>query len=247
MATTIKSTVPLWCVPCRISPSRLLTPTRFSKRWWKMATTNSRVSPELPHTDAHSRPIAACMDDQLVDAIKHLASDPTADTKVRRKLLSILASWNNEFKNDPSLSTIAGLYRQCRRSHARSESADAQIRSTPNDKDVAKKRAKQDAKERARKAEEEARQKKNRPRRASFNFEAVSITPARSPPTSHIVFRRNPKFGHRLQTPFRHQVTWSMRSCWSIATKRASPPIPAFRSAFRMPRQLARPSSGTYR
>jgi hypothetical protein len=115
------------------------------------------------------------MDDQLVDAIKHLASDPTADTKVRRKLLSILASWNTEFKSDPSLSTIAGLYRQCRRSHARSESAEAQfLRSmpTPNDKDAAKKRAKQDAKERARKAEEEARQKKNRPSRTPFNFEA---------------------------------------------------------------------------
>ncbi|KAH0838139.1 hypothetical protein J3R83DRAFT_6390 [Lanmaoa asiatica] len=124
----------------------------------------------------------ACMDEQLVDAIRHLASDPTADTRVKRKLLSILASWNTQFKNDPSLSTIAGLYRQSRpidrRSHGRSESADIQflrsIGSSPNDKDAAKKRAKQekeDAKERARKADEEAR-KKNRPRRAPFNFEA---------------------------------------------------------------------------
>ncbi|KAG8219635.1 hypothetical protein J3R82DRAFT_590 [Butyriboletus roseoflavus] len=118
----------------------------------------------------------ACMDDQLVDAIKHLASDPTADTKVRRKLLSILASWNTQFKNDPSLSTIAGLYKQSRpidrRSHGRSESADAQFR---NDKDAAKKRAKQekeDAKEKARKADEEARQNTVRSRRAPFDFEA---------------------------------------------------------------------------
>lgn len=130
------------------------------------------------------------MDDQLVDAIRHLASDPTADTKVKKKLLSILASWNTQFKNDPSLSTIAGLYRPFdRRSHARSESADAQLfRATglsPSDKDAAKKRAKQekeDAKERARKAEQDARQKKNRARRAPFNFEAVSIAQSCSPP-----------------------------------------------------------------
>ncbi|KAG6380999.1 hypothetical protein JVT61DRAFT_5394 [Boletus reticuloceps] len=118
---------------------------------------------------------AACVDDQLIDAIKHLASDPTADIKVRKKLRSIIASWSTQFKNDPSLSTIASLYKQPRTSHARSESADAHVlRSTPTDKDAAKKRAKQekqDAKERARKAEEEARQR-NRSRRAPFNFEA---------------------------------------------------------------------------
>jgi hypothetical protein len=116
------------------------------------------------------------MDDQLIDALKHLSSDPSADTKVKKKLVSILAAWSTQFKNDPSLSSIAGLYRQSRRSHVRSESADAQIqRSPPSDKDTAKKRAKQEkaeAKERARKAEEQARRQRNRSRGAPFNFEA---------------------------------------------------------------------------
>ena len=144
------------------------------------------------------------MDDQLVDAIKHLASDPTADTKVKKKLLSILASWSTQFKNDPSLSTIAGLYKQSRpidrRSHGRSESADTPFRTTPtspNDKDAAKKRAKQekeDAKERTRKADEEARQLRIRSRKAPFNFDTVSITSVHSPRTSHTLFRRNPKY-----------------------------------------------------
>ncbi|KAF8445740.1 hypothetical protein L210DRAFT_3610345 [Boletus edulis BED1] len=117
----------------------------------------------------------ACVDDQLIDAIKHLASDPTADVKVRKKVRSIIASWSTQFKNDPSLSTIASLYKPPRTFHARSQSADANVlRPTPIDKDAAKKRAKQekqDAKERARKAEEEARQR-NRSRRPPFNFEA---------------------------------------------------------------------------
>ncbi|KAG9314185.1 hypothetical protein JVU11DRAFT_4971 [Chiua virens] len=118
----------------------------------------------------------AYMDDQLIDALKQLASDPIADTKVKKKLVSILASWSTQFKNDPSMSTIAGLYRYSRpndrRSHARSESADTTFLS-PYDKDIAKKRAKQekeDAKERARRAEEEARQNKNRSRRAAFQL-----------------------------------------------------------------------------
>lgn len=137
------------------------------------------------------------MDDQLIDAIKHLASDPVADTKVKKKLLSILASWSTQFKNDPSLSTIAGLYR---RSHGRSESADPHFLYSTGvfpHKAAAKKQAKhekEDSKERARKADEEARQKKNRSRRGPFNFEAVSITPISSRRTPHIVLRRNPKY-----------------------------------------------------
>ncbi|KAF9229057.1 hypothetical protein BS17DRAFT_722352 [Gyrodon lividus] len=124
-----------------------------------------------------------CMDDSLVDAIKQLAFDPLADTKVKKKLLSILASWNVQFRNDPSMSTVAGLYKQCRpldrRPHGHSNSADLDALynaglSSINEKE-AKQRAKQEkeaAKERARKAEEEARKKRSRPRRAPFNFEA---------------------------------------------------------------------------
>lgn len=160
----------------------------------------------LPDHDPRSRleRAAACMDDHLIDALRQLAVDPIADTKVKKKLLSMLASWSVQFKNDPSLSTIAGLYRQARpidrRSHTRSESADAPFHraaglSPTPDKDSAKRRAKQEkeeAKERARKAEEEARQHRNRPRRAPFNFEAVSVVPSSRRTTAYSrVFRRN--------------------------------------------------------
>ncbi|KAF9244503.1 hypothetical protein BU15DRAFT_42020 [Melanogaster broomeanus] len=125
-----------------------------------------------------------CMDDQLIDAVKQLASDPLTDTKVKKKLLSVLASWHVQFKDVPSMSTVAGLYRQCRppdvRSHGRSHSADVDSAlynaglSSVNEKEAAKKRAKEEkeaAKEKARRSEEEARRLKNRPRRAPFNFE----------------------------------------------------------------------------
>ncbi|GJE85873.1 hypothetical protein PsYK624_019520 [Phanerochaete sordida] len=53
-------------------------------------------------------------DSQLTDAIKMLGTDPTTDPKVKKKLLSVLASWNNEFKNDPSMSLVANLFNQVR-------------------------------------------------------------------------------------------------------------------------------------
>ncbi|KIJ65032.1 hypothetical protein HYDPIDRAFT_88841 [Hydnomerulius pinastri MD-312] len=125
-----------------------------------------------------------CMDDQLIDAIRQLASDPITDQKVKKKLLSVLTLWKEQFKNEPSLSTVAGLYRQCRppdrRSHGHTSSADLDRLysaglSPVSEKEAAKKRAKQEkeeAKEKARKAEEEeAQRKKSRPRRAPFNFE----------------------------------------------------------------------------
>ncbi|KAI0001636.1 hypothetical protein BJV77DRAFT_1075387 [Russula vinacea] len=53
-------------------------------------------------------------DGQLTDALKHLATDSTADAKVRKKVLAVLASWSRQFKDDRSAAGIAGLYRQVR-------------------------------------------------------------------------------------------------------------------------------------
>ncbi|KAG6879864.1 hypothetical protein C0992_010533 [Termitomyces sp. T32_za158] len=52
-------------------------------------------------------------DGKLTDAIKNLSADYTTDKKVRRKLLAVLASWQEQFKSDPSMSVLSGLYRQC--------------------------------------------------------------------------------------------------------------------------------------
>lgn len=138
------------------------------------------------------RVTATFADGQLIDAIKQLAADPTTDQKVKKKLVAILASWHSQFKDDPSMSAVTGLYKQCRpapvdrRSHGYSSSADhshgpssdyERKMKEKDEKEIAKQRAKrekEEAKERARKAESEARKLKSRARRAPFDFETVS-------------------------------------------------------------------------
>ncbi|KAG6333905.1 hypothetical protein ID866_5190 [Astraeus odoratus] len=131
-----------------------------------------------------------CMDEQLIDAIKQLASDPHTDAKVKRKLIAVLASWNTQFKDDPSMSHIAALYRQCRvsdrRAHAATNSTDVdrmlqnaglytntteQKRKEKDERDAAKRKAKKEKADAKRRVEDEARKTKLRSRRP-FNFEA---------------------------------------------------------------------------
>ena len=57
---------------------------------------------------------ASFADNQLTDAIRHLAADPGLDHKVRRKLTAVLASWYREFKDEPNMSIVANLYRTTR-------------------------------------------------------------------------------------------------------------------------------------
>ena len=54
---------------------------------------------------------ATFADGQLTDAIKHIASDPSTDARVRKKLVSVLASWHRQFEGDPKMSLVANLYR----------------------------------------------------------------------------------------------------------------------------------------
>ncbi|KAL1748994.1 hypothetical protein HDZ31DRAFT_79333 [Schizophyllum fasciatum] len=119
-------------------------------------------------------------DGQLTDALRHLASDPMTDKKVKKKLLLILASWNEQFKGDPSMNTVANLYRQHRPTERRSMDVDPvykvelQRQREKEQARAAAKREKEEAKEKRRKEEEEERARrknKNRPRRAPFNFE----------------------------------------------------------------------------
>ncbi|KAH8099290.1 hypothetical protein BXZ70DRAFT_290826 [Cristinia sonorae] len=53
-------------------------------------------------------------DSQLTDAIKSLAQESATDPKVKKKLLAVLASWHSQFKDDPSMSFVANLYKQCK-------------------------------------------------------------------------------------------------------------------------------------
>lgn len=142
--------------------------------------------------------IATFADGQLTDAIKHLATDPATDAKVKRKLMNVLASWHTQFKDDPSMSFVAGLYKQYKPADRRSRSKDvtndsevqAMLRQQAEadrrkkekeEKEAAKRNAKdalKDAKEKAKRDEEkarkdaeEARRRKNRPKRGPFDFE----------------------------------------------------------------------------
>lgn len=129
--------------------------------------------------------LATFADGQLTDAIRHLASDASADKKVKKKLLHVLASWRDQFKTDPSMSLVAGLYRQCNRS-SRGTNHDEVVAVPPNEekkrteKEEAKRKARQEkeeAKEKARREVERLQAERNRNRlrqpRVPFVFEKV--------------------------------------------------------------------------
>jgi len=134
-------------------------------------------------------------DGQLTDALKHLATDSGTNPKVKKKLIAVFASWHSQFKTDPSMSLVAGLYKQHRpadRRRSRQQSADADVeqmlsnmgigerpgedisraveyerkRKEKEEKELAKKKAKE-----AKGMKEEAKRKRTRSRRQPFDFE----------------------------------------------------------------------------
>jgi hypothetical protein len=122
-------------------------------------------------------------DGQLTDALKNLATDSTADTKVRKKILAVLASWSRQFKDDRSAAGIAGLYRQVRPTESSRGSEvnrealverERESEKRRKEKEEAKREAKRKAKEKRLK-QEEARSKKAASQTATarrqFNFE----------------------------------------------------------------------------
>ncbi|KAJ7193390.1 hypothetical protein GGX14DRAFT_589471 [Mycena pura] len=122
-------------------------------------------------------------DGQLTEALKHLANDSSADKKVKKKVLLVLASWKEQFKNDPSMSAVAGLYSQTK--HERQErinQVDAVFGGGIPDVEALERESKRKAKlerERAKEMQrlEEAerrrseKERKNRPKRLPFDFE----------------------------------------------------------------------------
>ncbi|KAJ7631181.1 hypothetical protein FB45DRAFT_559037 [Roridomyces roridus] len=118
-------------------------------------------------------------DGQLTDALKHLANDSFTDKKVKKKLLLVLASWHDQFKSDPSMSIVAGLYKQPKPTQ-HSQNLNTMGLPDPEalDREAKRKAAKlekEQAKEKERLAELERRrlekERKNRPKRAPFDFE----------------------------------------------------------------------------
>lgn len=128
---------------------------------------------------------ATFADGQLTDALKHLASDPGTDHKVKKKLLAVLASWHNQFKSDPSMALVAALYSQCRPDRHISQAFEGMSLNTPDVEYERKKQEKEEAKKKAKRDKEEARERErkrleevkrqNQPKvkRLPFDFEKV--------------------------------------------------------------------------
>ncbi|KZT02488.1 uncharacterized protein LAESUDRAFT_730235 [Laetiporus sulphureus 93-53] len=52
-------------------------------------------------------------DSHLMDALKVIATEPQTDPKVKKKLVSVLHGWHAQFKDDPSMTLVANLYKAC--------------------------------------------------------------------------------------------------------------------------------------
>ncbi|KAJ7751264.1 hypothetical protein DFH07DRAFT_826709 [Mycena maculata] len=119
-------------------------------------------------------------DGQLIDTLKNLANDSSTDKKVRKKLLLVLASWYDQFKLDPSMTIVAGLYKQTK--YDRQERAERlgslglpDVEALEREAKRKAKMEREQAKDRERLAEAEkrrqAKERKNKPKRAPFDFE----------------------------------------------------------------------------
>ncbi|KAJ3750662.1 hypothetical protein DFH05DRAFT_1386972 [Lentinula detonsa] len=121
--------------------------------------------------------IASFADDQLIDALRQIAGDRTADKRVQKKLKLVLISWHEQFKSNPSMRSVSELYHMCKDIQPAKPAID------PMEVEAARRRAeKEEMKRKARLEKEEARKKeeaerlkqkqmKNRPKRTPFNFE----------------------------------------------------------------------------
>lgn len=122
---------------------------------------------------------ASFADDMLTDALKQITADPSGDPRVKKKVLLVLASWEQQYKSDPQMAHVAGLYRQCKQHRiTQQQTIDNVVTSLglPNQESEAtrRKRAKKEAKEakeKERQQKEEERLRQNRPRRPAFDFE----------------------------------------------------------------------------
>jgi hypothetical protein len=107
-------------------------------------------------------------DAQLVERIKLMSQDPLVDASVRKKLMRVLLSWQSQFKNEPSMRLVAGLYGACgggRKSDAqlKSEASEAfRKRKDADDRDR-QERVDRKAAERLQKEEDLKRAKERKP------------------------------------------------------------------------------------
>lgn len=116
--------------------------------------------------------------DQLVDRIKIMSQDQLVDASVRKLLMRVLLSWHQQFKDDPSMKMVAGLYHACgggKKSEAqrKNEAAEAYRKLQEKQRIEAQIRSDRKAAEQLQKEEEKKSKLRNKKgvRRPTFNFE----------------------------------------------------------------------------
>lgn len=116
--------------------------------------------------------------DQLVDRIKIMSQDQLVDASVRRLLMRVLLSWHQQFKNDPSMKMVAGLYAACgggKKSEAqkKNEAAEAYRKLQEKQRIEAQIRSDRKAAEQLQKEEDKKNKLRSKKgvKRPTFNFE----------------------------------------------------------------------------
>lgn len=115
--------------------------------------------------------------DQLVDRIKIMSQDQLVDASVRKLLMRVLLSWHQQFKDDPSMKMVAGLYHACgggKKSEAqrKNEAAEAYRKLQEKQRIEAQIRSDRKAAEALQKEEEKkSKLRKKGSKRPAFNFE----------------------------------------------------------------------------
>ncbi|ORY66925.1 hypothetical protein BCR35DRAFT_308360 [Leucosporidium creatinivorum] len=124
----------------------------------------------------------------LIDRLKLMAGDPHTDDRVKKKIMSVLGSWYRQFKDDPTMQSVAGVYASCgggKKTVSRTAATEAYERQQAKYEQEARERAERKALERSNKEKEKARlaqekedrakAKRNpqqaRVKRPPFNFE----------------------------------------------------------------------------
>lgn len=135
-------------------------------------------------------------DGHMTDALRSIATDAHADRRMKKKLTLVLAFWRDQYKDDPSMSVVASLYRQCfgsGRAIGSKEMADFIGVDFEEEKENKRKQQKREAKEKAKilareKRELEAKQLTGdkRPKRPPFNFETVRLNLLYEPPAEDL-------------------------------------------------------------
>ena len=156
----------------------------------RIADRNSRVRDIQYHTPVLN-PLTVVLQDSfadghMTDAMRNLSNDSGADKRVKKKLLMVLGSWREKYKDDPSMSLVAGLHKQCRGAGPRvnqGELSNLMGLTLPTEekrrthKQEAKRTEKQEIKKRAKLEKERAKNEEDRyKKRVPFNFEKVKFS-----------------------------------------------------------------------